>query len=311
MSFHFAQLAQHVAADGVVADADLLALRRLGWSDGAISRAEAEAIFALNQQLAAPGPEWVDFFVEALCEFVINGTPPRGHVDEEEAAWLIGALDRDGRLDSLAELELLVRVLERSANVPDLLKHYALRQVETAVLSGNGPTRCGGELADSHITAAECRLLRRMIFAAGGMRPAAVHQAEAELLFRLKDATLGHVNAAEWKQLFVQGVGNYLMAHSFDGAQLSHGRARELEAFMDDHTSSIGQFFGRVLRTSPRAIGQLFSPAGTGPDFAARVASAREVDPQERDWLDARIRANGQLDEFDQALLDFIEAERG
>ena len=41
-----------------------------------------------------------------------------------------------------------------------------------------------------HITAAECRILRRVIFASGGYGPAAVSRYDAEMLFRLKDETL-------------------------------------------------------------------------------------------------------------------------
>ena len=311
MSFHFADLAKHVAEDGQVTAADILALRRLGWGNGSISTQEAEALFALNHRLADPTPEWVDFFVEALGEFVVNGTPPRGYVDGEEAAWLIGALDNDGRLESMAELELLVRVMERSTNVPDRLKHYVLRQIESTVLTGKGPTRCGGTLCDSHITSAECKLLRRVIFASGGMRPGAVHRQEAEMLFRLKDATLEHDNAPEWKQLFVQGVGNYLTAFSNGTSQLSHERAKELETFMADHSSSVGNFFGRAVKSAPNAFGAVFGkkkPAA--PNHHEKVAAARSIQEEEQNWLDAYIEANGRIDEFDQALLDFLAEER-
>ena len=60
---------------------------------------------------------------------------------------------------------------------------------------------------------AEVTLIRRLIFAPAGDGPAKVSAAEAEMLFRLKDATLGKDNSPEWKKLFVQGVANHLMAH--------------------------------------------------------------------------------------------------
>jgi hypothetical protein len=65
--------------------------------------------------------------------------------------------------------------------------------------------RAGGELSPGHVNAAEAAILRRVLFAPPAMA-GAVSCAEAELLFRLKDATLGAANALEWKQLFVQGV---------------------------------------------------------------------------------------------------------
>lgn len=314
MSIQFNDLARQVATDGNVDSSEILDLRQLGWSSGDISLEEAEAIFAINRRLVQPNAEWVDFFVEALGEFVVNGTAPKGYVDDREAEWLISALDHDGRLDSMAELELVVRVMERATNVPDRLKLYALAQVEHAVMSGSGPTRCGGELSGEHITEAECRLLRRMIFAGASLRPAAVSREEAEMLFRLKDATLGAENASEWKRLFVQGVGNYLMGFSSANAQLSHERTRELEAFIADNRASVGRFFNRAARQTPNAFGAVFGRKGTesaSVDHKARVAAAQAVDDGEKAWMDLQIEGNGRIDEFDQALLDFIAEEQG
>lgn len=206
MTMQFADIARQAAADGAVSAEEILTLRRAGWADGTMSPAEAEAVLALNDALAERSPEWCDFFVEAIGEFVINGTAPKGYVSEENAAWLIARLDRDGSLDSMAELELLVRVLERASDAPASLKTYALAQIEQAVLTGTGPTRRGGELSSHCVSDAEAQLLRRVLFAAGGDAPAAVSRAEAELLFRRKDASRGAPNGPEWKRLFVQGV---------------------------------------------------------------------------------------------------------
>ena len=97
----------------------------------------------------------------------------------------------------MVELEAMVRIIERAENTPDRLKDYVLAAVERAVLDGTGPTRCGGTIEPGCITAAECALIRRTIFAAGGESPAAVSQREAEMLYRLKDATLDAPNAPE------------------------------------------------------------------------------------------------------------------
>ena len=41
------------------------------------------------------------------------------------------------------------------------------------------------------------------------------------------------------------------------------------------------------------------------------VADAAEVTTMEQAWLQGQIQANGQIDEFDQALLDFLAEEEG
>jgi len=93
-----------------------------------------------------------------------------------------------------------------------------------------------------------------VIFASGGDGPASVSQAEAEMLFRIKDATLGGANAPDWQRLFVQGVGNYLQG--WNGARgITRERAGELEAFMNDTSVSLSGFFGRMSRAGRKELG--------------------------------------------------------
>lgn len=312
MTMHFADLARSVAADGNIAPQEILALRRLGWGDGQISPVEAEAIFAINRALVRPSGEWVDFFVEAIAEFVLHGREPRGMCSEEEGQWLMQAIDRDGRLETMAELELLVRVIERAQNVPDSLKHFALRQLEAAVLTGTGPTRCGGELSDSHITGAECRLMRRLVFASGGHGPAAVSRFEAEMLFRIKDATLDAANSPEWARLFVDGVANYLRGFVLANAQLSHERVKELESFIADSQPSVGRFIGAMVREVPQVHNHFGMVFGHKPDparFTQLEAEGNLVTENEKRWLDTMIDADGEIDVLERALLDRIKAE--
>lgn len=314
MTMHFADLARSVSADGEISPTDVLALRRLGWGDGQVSPAEAEAIFAINRVISRPSGEWVDFFVEALSEFVLNGSEPRGMCSEDEAQWLMQAIDQDGRLETMAELELLVRVIERAQNVPDSLKHYALRQLEAAVLTGTGPTRCGGELSDTHVTGAECRLMRRLVFASGGHGPAAVSRFDAEMLFRIKDATLGADNSPEWARLFVDGVANYLRGFVQTNAQLSHERMKELEGFIADNRPSVGRFMGAMAREMPQAFnhfGKVFGRKSEAARFTELEANGNLVTENEKRWLDQMIDANGQIDALDRALLDRVAQDLG
>ncbi|MCB2080609.1 MAG: hypothetical protein KDE55_23300 [Novosphingobium sp.] len=315
MSMHFRDFAEKAAADGVITPEEILTLRREGWANGRITPDEAEAIFMANDKLADPCPEWSDFFVEAIREFIINTLEPKGYVTQEQGDWLIAKIDHNGLLCGMTELELLVRVFEKAQSVPENLREYALSQVEHAVLTGTGPTRCGGELGKGNVTDAEAKLMRRIIFASGSERPAAVSRSEADMLFRIKDATLDASNAPEWKRLFVQGVGNYLMG--FAGhAPLSRDRAAELETFMNDRSSSIGSFFRKVGKHAVRGnfysdVLGIFEGRDEGPGLQDRVASDREVTDTEKMWLEDRIDANGIVDEYDQAVLDFIAEETG
>lgn len=308
MTINFPELARQAAADGAISADEVLTLRRTAWPDGRIDQAEAEAILAINEVVSAKGTEWVDFLVEAVGEYVLNGTEPKGYVADETADWLIARLDQDGRLDSAAELELLVRVLEKALGTPDRLKDYALAQIERAVLTGEGPTRDGGTLSAGSITDAECKLLRRVIFASGGDRPAAVSQREAEMLFRLKDATLGQPNAAEWQRLFVQGVGNYLQGWT-GGRAITRERAAELESFMNQTSRGLGGFFSRMSRIGAgdlRSAARDMLAAAPARDFADEAGAEAALTSREQSWLDGKIGADGQTDPLETALLAFL-----
>lgn len=312
MTTQFIAVATAAAADGRITADELLALRREGWGDGIITRAEAEALFALNNSLAERTPEWCDFFVEAIGEFVLNGTPPRLQCSLDEAEWLIAQIDHDGVVESMVELETMVRIIERAENTPVRLKNYVLEQVEREVLTGTGPTRCGGELSATHISAAECRIIRRVIFASGGHGPAAVTRYDAEMLFRLKDETLAEENAPEWDDLFIDGIANYLKGFTLQNAQVTHERKLELEAFVADNKASVGRFMGRVVREVPQVgnhFGKVFGKkAASGPDYAALAAEGEKITDHESEWLEAMIAADGEVDELESRLIARLAA---
>ncbi len=311
MSFHFADIARQAASDRAISPEEILELRRAGWADGRMSREEAQALFTAQDTLTAPCQEWTDFFVEAIRNYVLEGSEPRGYASEEEANWLIAQVEGDGRVCSMAEMELLVQIAEKSQNVPEILKNYILDTIEEEVMTGSGPTRCGGELADCHVTKAEAQIVRRVIFGQASDRPGGVSRSEAEMLFRVKDAVVTHDNAPEFKRLFIQGVGNYLMGFASASAQISGERALELAAFISDNKVNVGRFMGRMAKDAPNAFGKVFGRKGTKTGRDVLYAEAISVTSDEQDWLDAQIDANGEVDAYDQALLEFLAEETG
>lgn len=278
---------------------ETMALRRAVWPDGRISAQEAGILFELNRVSSAPSHEWVDFFVEAITAYLVEQAEPRGYVSDENAAWLMQAIDHDGKVDTLAELELLVKVIERAENVPDSLKTYALEQIRHAVLHGEGPTRCGTGIKPGSIGTAEVRLLRRVLYAAGGAAPAHINRAEAELLFAIKDATLDGQNAPEWQTLFVQAISLHLLTDQRFRA-LSRQDAARLHAFMQDTSPSIGGFLGRVA--SALVSG---APIELLPEREPEPAAAHEapLSKREQDWVQAMVDGDGKLDPLERALL--------
>jgi hypothetical protein len=311
MTMHYDEFAAEAAGDGALSAEEILELRGESWRDGRIDPEEAEALFAANDRLAEYNPQWCDLFVEALSEFIVNTVDPHGYVDQEMADELIARIDLDGRVDSVAELELLVRVLEKATSTPANLKAYALAQLESAVVSGEGATRHGA-LTVQGVNADEAALLRRAIFAAGSDRPGAVSQAEAEMLFRIKDAALHEPNAPEWQRLFVQGVANFLLGFGGD-EPLSAERVAQLEGFMNDQGAGIGGFLSRMLNCDVEdGFGSLLGGAELPEtDWDEEVAAAAQLTPEEADWLRDKLDADEELDDYEKALIAFIDAETG
>jgi hypothetical protein len=315
MSIEFGDLTTRIAGDGRITAEEILALRRLGWADGRMTPDEAESLFVANETAESASAEWCDFFVEALTSFVVDAVEPRGYVDQEMAEELIARIDRDGHVGTLAELELLVRVIEVAASVPQVLRGYALQQIEEAVTLGDGPTR-HGTLSPQGINAAEVALVKRVIFGTGSERPAGVSKAEAEMLFRIKDATLYEVNAPDWNDLFVRGVGQFLLGFAGHEAP-SEERMRELEAFMADQGAGIGGFLGRMLTSKPdiEGFGSLLKLGSDEPDYledrGAEAEAASALEPHEATWLRDLLDADEELDDLEKALIAFIDAETG
>jgi len=297
MSFSYSDFAAALRAGARISAEDVLALRRWVWPDGAVSDAEAEALFELNRQAGDAEPEWADFLIEAMTEYVVNAKPPRGYVDEANAAWLIDQVDRDGAPVTATELALVVKILERALNAPAPLKAWALRQIEESVLR------------DRRVGDDETALLRRILFAAGGEGALSVSRDEAELLWRIKDACLDADNGPGWKTLFVQAVGSHLMAYA-SYKPLERGEAARLEAFIEDHRSSVLGFFSRMRAASPAAEARrLLAGEGPAPDHDAAVAAARAIIGAEDAWLSAHVDADGARDPYEEALLAFVAEE--
>jgi hypothetical protein len=75
---------------------DRRTLERVIFSDGVRSRVEAEILLQLARTVKEVDPEWTDFVVAALVDFVVWGERPTGAVDPDTARWLVAALSEIG-----------------------------------------------------------------------------------------------------------------------------------------------------------------------------------------------------------------------
>lgn len=301
----------NIVAAGRVTPDETMQMRRLVYAGPIIHRTAAEKIFVANGAASESCPQWTDFFVETITTFLVEQTPPHGYVDQDNARWLIDRLGRNGFIETRAELLLLVAILEKAQNVADSLKEFTIAQVEHAVVTGVGATRSGSTPRPGQIDDTEVSLLRRALFGPGSDAATIISEREARMLFRIKEATLSGDNAPGWPTLFVQLVGNHLMAHP-TSRHMSREQALRLDAFMNDTIPNVGKFLTRMeksfLRPAEIATALKKEPAD---DHDAAVAADQKLTVDEANWLKQHIVADGEIDDLEKALLAFIIDESG
>jgi hypothetical protein len=302
-------LAARLCEAKLVTAEDLSALRKALWMKPELYDSDLRHLISINQALAAPDPAFADLFGEAVVHFLLRQEEPKYFLKETMVDWVQSRLVHEGRIDSFASLEALVRVLEQAENSPARFKQWALAEIERSVLTGQGPTRLGGNISPGVVDSDDARFLRRTLFASGGAGALHVTSEEAEALFRIKDITKDAINAPEWDALFVQGCANYLMAH-VGRAVLTEDDMTRLERVMDDNKPHLGRFLLRMndMGNLSRSLGWAIS-GDEDRDIDAEVIAAKALTPSEIAWLKQKIVEDGRTDRYEKALLTFLSDE--
>lgn len=295
---------------------DVIMLRREVFGDGVVSKSEAEALFALDASCKEKCAEWPVFFCEAIADFIVHQEKPAGYISEENAAWLVRSISRDGMVDTVTELELLIKSLETARSAPESLSAYALEQVAHAVIDGKGPLVGGRELQQGVIGRAETDMIRRILYAAAGEGNVGITRSEAEILFRLNDKTIETANDPAWTELFVKALANSLMCAS-GYAPPPRDVALRQEAFFDNTQADVSGFFGKMFADGLRGVLDAYQQdrpldeawAERNDQVAQAGGNAEAIDANEAKWLAERIGRDGVLHENEKALLDFIKRE--
>lgn len=312
------RFAELIERPGMIGPRDVRHLRGEVFRDGLVSFAEAEAVFALDTAATQKCPAWTVFFVEALTDFIVNQAEPRGYVSLANAQWLIDRVSHDGHLDTVTELELLVKVLDRAQSSPDMLVRFVITEIGRAVLEGEGPLACGRRLAVGAIGEAEVELIRRVLYAFGGEAGISISRTEAEIMFDLNDRSIQADNHPAWGELFVKAIANYLMAAaSYQAPPRAVALARE-EWLEDDSIDIRGTIIGAFA-----GLGQMFTQgffddvvdahqqierawAERNRRVEVAEAAAAIVGEDEADWLIDRLSRDGIVHDNERALLSFI-----
>jgi hypothetical protein len=199
-----ASLAEAVAA------ADLVQLRRQRNPAEAISRAEAEALLALDRMQVNSAASWRDFIADAIADHLVSAEPA-GIITPEQADWLIAALAPAGEIETVTGIETLIRAMEAAREVPSRLAVFAIGQAQAAIIKGEGPAIGPRAHFSRVIDGEDTALLYRILIAAGGAGGVAVRREEAEALFDLHDATARSANDPAFDVLFYRAITHHAL----------------------------------------------------------------------------------------------------
>lgn len=117
------EIRKAIVASGSITSSDVVELHDIVYKDGKIEQAEAEFLFKLRKELNDLGnlKEWDDFFIQAICDFILDDERSPEAIDDIEAAWLVEQIGEDGIIDDV-EQKLLKRLRNEAKYFPSSLQ---------------------------------------------------------------------------------------------------------------------------------------------------------------------------------------------
>ena len=301
--FELKSLMAKVADLGRVSEAEARRIVKEVYDDGVVSRAEADALFELNEKLSGSDQLWDDRFREAIKDYLLTVEAPVGWVSDEECKWLIERISRDGRVGLETELDLLLDVLRYAEGAPQELGLFALQAI------------CDYAKSVGQVDGLIVERIRRALYAPAGDGASWVTRAEAVCLFELNDAIGRSRNDTSWNDLFARAIGNHLMA-SAHPSPISEQDALSREKWLQARSGGLAGFFGTAVKSM--SDGSWFDKIAYDPQKAKRAKlatqeaarqAAKAVDTEEEDWLVNRLGWDKDVNAAERALIDFLKKE--
>jgi hypothetical protein len=316
------ELNEKLRSSGRIESQHAIQLRRLIYANGSVGQDAAKLLLGLDRACSKKDPAFAQLYVEALTDYFVWQTEPRGYVSAENARLLLANVGVDGHVKTKTELELALNIVHWAWHCPDEVVLLVLEAVRQSVLLSR-ETPLGANRPRQNIGAGDVAILRKALHAPGGDGSLLITRREAELLFTLNDATTAGGNDPEWTDFFVRALANHLLNPASAPIIPPREDARRRERWLDER-GSIGEFLsgiGRALARGDVPMRSVFEElcpsmaasdekAAEAEDRATKERLAREqIDGTEAAWLAKRILQDGTIDENERALLAFLKKE--
>lgn len=316
------QLDDNLKALGRIEAQHALQLRQFIYGDNIVSREDADLLFSLNDACKTKDAAFDQLYVEALTDYFVWQTEPRGYVTPDLSRYLIDQVTADGHIDTQTELELVLNIVHWARQVPEDLTALVIDAVRQSILCTKD-TPFGANRPRIAIAAGDVAILTKALYAPAGDGSLLVTRREAELLFDLNDAAGTTGNDPAWQAFFVHAIANHLTNPLELQPVPTRDEAARREHWLDER-GSIGAMLsgiGNALaggKIPVREVMDEFDPfwskyfrnQADAVEAAAKAAATREaIDPSEARWLADRIMRDGAIDENERALLAFLKRE--
>jgi hypothetical protein len=314
------ELDQNLRAKGAIEAEHAFQLRRMIYSKGSVTQHDAEVLFKLDRACSKKHPAFAALYVEALTDYFVWQTDPKGYVTGPQAKVLIDNVAGDGHVSAKTELELVLSVVHWARQVPGELIALVLDAVRQSVMLSR-ETALGANRPQAAIGAGDVAILSKALHAPAGDGSLLITRREAEMLFTLNDETKAGHNDPAWTDFFVRAIANHLLNPMNPPVVPSRDEAVAREKWLDQR-GSVGQLLGGVATSLARGnvpFAQVweevdpFGAAAAKKEAAAETKAAAErlareqVDADEAKWVASRILADGAVDENEMALLAFLK----
>jgi len=316
------ELNEKLRASGRIEGQHALRLRRIIYANGSVGHEAAKLLLGLDRACSKKDPAFAQLYVEALTDYFVWQTEPKGYVTDEGARLLIDNIGANGHIESKTELELVLNIVNWARQCPEELVLLVLDAVRQSVLLSR-ETPLGANRPRTSIGAGDVAILRKALHAPAGDGSLLVTRREAELLFTLNDATAAGGNDPEWTDFFARAIANHLLNPSKAPVVPSREDAARRERWLNER-GSIGQLLGSVGQALARgdipvrAVFDELDPSGAASDEKSAEAEAKTtaellgretIDSAEAAWLAKRILQDDAIDENERALLIFLKKE--
>jgi hypothetical protein len=316
------ELNEKLRASGRIEGQHALQLRRIIYANGSVEHEAAKLLLGLDRACSKKDPAFAQLYVEALTDYFVWQTEPKGYVTDDGARLLIDNIGADGHIQSKTELELVLNIVNWARQCPEELVLLVLDAVRQSVLLSR-ETPLGANRPRTSIGAGDVAILRKALHAPAGDGSLLVTRREAELLFTLNDATAAGGNDPEWSDFFSRAIANHLLNPAKAPVVPSREDAAQRERWLNER-GSIGQLLGSVGKALAggyiplRVVWEELDPSGAASDEKAAEAEARAtselfaqetIDSAEAAWLAKRILQDDTIDDNERALLAFLKKE--